>query len=502
MAQSSSRLLVVLGNQLFPTEHIEALQPDAIFMAEDMGLCTYVRHHQQKIVLFLSAMRSYRDTLEAAGYAVHYVELDPASTARYEDQLAKTIDALDAEVLVHFEIEDKAMETRIHDFAANQGIEREEIRSPMFMTSRAEFSEYAASGKTLRMAEFYKRSRRREALLLDDAGEPEGGRWSFDEDNRKKLPKNIEPPLVEAPERTPHVDRVIELVAGHFDSHPGTADDFWWPTTRDQALEWLEAFVVERLELFGPYEDAMTTRSTTVFHSAITPVLNLGLVTPREIVERVEREYRKRGLPLQSIEGFIRQVIGWREFIRGVYREHSETMDQSNFFGHERRLTSAWYDGTTGIVPLDDTIRTALKLGWTHHIPRLMVAANLMTLAEIHPADAHRWFMEMYVDSSEWVMGPNVYGMGLFSDGGIFATKPYICGSNYLKKMSDYGTGDWCDVVDGLYWRFIDRHRDFFAGNPRLALMPRALDRQKPERLEQIFGAAEDFLDTYTTTSG
>ncbi len=499
MAQTVSRLLVVLGNQLFPLEHVEAVKPDAIFMAEDMGLCTYVRHHQQKIVLFLAAMRSYRDALEDAGYDVHYVELEPDSPAPYEERLAHAIDALGAEVLVHFEIEDKAMEDRIVDFAASRDMAREEIVSPMFLTSRPEFAGFAASGRTLRMADFYKRARRRESLLLDDHGEPEGGRWSFDEDNRKKLPRNVEPPRIEPPGRAPHVDVVVELVAGHFDAHPGDAKDFWWPTTRSQALDWLDAFVRERLELFGPYEDAMTTRSSTVFHSAITPVLNLGLVTPREVVERVIAEYRNRKLPLQSIEGFVRQVIGWREFIRGVYREHSEAMDESNFFGHERRLTAAWYEGTTGIVPLDDTIRTAQKLGWTHHIPRLMVAANLMTLAEIHPREAHRWFMEMYVDSSEWVMGPNVYGMGLFSDGGIFATKPYICGSNYLKKMSDYGSGDWCDVVDGLYWRFIDRHRDFFAGNPRLALMPRALDRQKPARLETIFSAADEFLDRHTT---
>ena len=499
MAQTPSRLLVVLGNQLFPLEHVESIKPDAIFMAEDMGLCTYVRHHQQKIVLFLAAMRSYRDALEAAGHDVHYVELDPESSSSYEDRLASAIDILGADALVHFEIEDKAMEERIIKFATSRGLEREAIPSPMFMTSRQEFADFAGSRKQLRMANFYKEVRRREALLLDDDGEPEGGRWSFDEDNRKKLPGNVEPPNVDAPARTPHVDAVVEVVTRHFGDHPGNAEDFWWPTTREQALDWLDTFVTERLELFGPYEDAMTKRSSTVFHSAITPVLNLGLVTPREVIERVIAEYRSRGLPLQSVEGFVRQVIGWREFIRGVYREHSETMDQGNFFGHERRLTSAWYDGTTGIVPLDDTIRTAQKLGWTHHIPRLMVVGNLMTLAEIHPREAHRWFMEMYVDSSEWVMGPNVYGMGLFSDGGIFATKPYICGSNYLKKMSDYGAGDWCDIVDGLYWRFIDRHRDFFAGNPRLALMPRALDRQKPDRLDTIFRAAEEFLGAHTT---
>ncbi|MEM9404223.1 MAG: FAD-binding domain-containing protein, partial [Pseudomonadota bacterium] len=201
---------------------------------------------------------------------------------------------------------------------------------------------------------------------------------------------------------------------------------------------------------------------------------------------------------LSSLEGFVRQIIGWREFIRGIYRHFDDKQSSTNYWGHERELTDAWYTGETGIPPLDDTIRTALDLGWTHHIPRLMVAANLMTLCEIRPESAWRWFMEMYVDSSEWVMGPNVFGMGLFSDGGIFATKPYICGSNYLLKMSDYPRGGWCDVVDGLYWRFIDKRRDFFTSQPRLALMTRALDRLKDERRDRIFAAAETFLGDFT----
>ena len=240
----------------------------------------------------------------------------------------------------------------------------------------------------------------------------------------------------------------------------------------------------------------MTRRSPTVFHSLLSPCLNLGLLTPGDVIDKVLQ--RADDMPLQSVEGFVRQVIGWREFVRGIYREFSEKQEAANFWSHDRGLTDAWYEGNTGILPLDDTIKTAQRLGWTHHIPRLMVVANLMTLCEIRPAAAHRWFMEMFVDSSEWVMGPNVYGMGLFSDGGVFATKPYICGSNYLLKMSDYGKGPWCDIVDGLYWRFINKHREFFAGNPRLALMPRALDRISAQRRDRIFEAAEEFLERHT----
>ena len=369
----------------------------------------------------------------------------------------------------------------------------------MFSCSRDRFAAFAEGKSRLLMADFYKQQRRRLKVLVDDEGEPAGGRWSFDADNRKKLPRDVEPPSLPSVERTDRVEEVIDIVRREFADHPGDASDFGWPTTRSEAEAWLEDFIDQRLREFGPYEDAMSTRSASVFHSLLSPCLNLGLLTPGDVIERVVA--RGEDIPLQSLEGFVRQVIGWREFVRGVYREFSERQEDSNFWSHERGLTEAWYEGTTGIVPLDDTIRTVQRLGWAHHIPRLMVLGNLMTLCEIKPAMAHRWFMEMFVDSSEWVMGPNVYGMGLFSDGGVFATKPYLCGSNYLLKMSDYGKGPWCDIVDGLYWRFIDKHREFFSGNPRLAVMPRTLDRLKDERRETIFAAAEEFLDEHTTPS-
>jgi deoxyribodipyrimidine photolyase-related protein len=489
-------MLVVLGNQLFAPEHLPPASAGPVFMAEDVGLCTYVEHHQQKIVLFLAAMRAYADELRAAGYEVHYEPLDIDAPRRYEEKLADAMQSSGETGLVHFEIEDKAMEQRLVTFARENDFERSELPSPMFSCSREEFRAFASGKSRLLMGDFYKQQRRRLGVLIDEDGAPAGGRWSFDADNRKKLPRNVNPPDMPWVDGTTHADTVIALVERVFPEHPGKASEFAWPTTRTQARAWLDDFIENRLEQFGPYEDAMTTRSSTLFHSVLSPCLNMGLLTPDEVVSRV-MEHADR-VPLQSLEGFTRQVIGWREFIRGIYREYSDAQESSNFWSHERELTRAWYEGTTGIPPLDDAIRTAQRLGWTHHIPRLMVLGNLMTLCEIRPKSAHRWFMEMFVDSSEWVMGPNVYGMGLFSDGGIFATKPYICGSNYLVKMSDYGKGPWGEVVDGLYWRFIDKHREFFASNPRLALMPRALDRLDPERRARIFEAAELFLDTHT----
>ena len=491
--------MVVLGNQLFPPDRLEDCADAVIFMAEDVGLCTYVKHHQQKIVLFLSAMRSYADELREAGFDVRYFPLD-ADEGSYEDRLACVVEELECTELVHFEVEDKPMERRLAEFCEQRSLERIELQSPMFLGSRDDFRSFADDRSRLLMGDYYKRQRQRAGILVDEDGEPEGGKWSFDEANRKKLPKSVEPPEIAAAPHTDHVKDVIDIVEQQFGDHPGTAADFWWPTTREQARGWLKDFLDERLAQFGPYEDAMSQRSRTVFHSLLSPSLNIGLLTPGEVIDAVLERHASEDLPIESIEGFVRQVLGWREFIRGIYRVHGDEQESANFWDHERELTDDWYRGTTGIEPLDDAIKTSLQLGWAHHIHRLMVVGNLMTLCEIRPAAAWRWFMELYVDSSEWVMGPNVYGMGIFSDGGLFATKPYICGSNYILKMSDYGKGDWCPTVDGLYWRFIDKHREFFESNPRLALMPRALDRLDEERRKSIFEAAEAFLEEFTRT--
>jgi len=490
--------MVVLGNQLFPPACLENGRDAVIFMAEDAGLCTYVKHHQQKIVLFLAAMRSYADELRAAGYDVRYFPLDAEDDASYEDRLARVVDELKCAEVVHFEIEDKPMERRLVGFCEQRSLDRIELQSPMFLAPRDDFRRFADDRPRLLMGDYYRRQRQRTGILVDQQGKPEGGKWSFDEANRKKLPKNVEPPEIAAAPATSHVEDVIDIVDQRFGDHPGNAADFWWPTTREHARGWLQDFLDERLPQFGPYEDAISQRSATVFHSVLSPTLNIGLLTPGEVIDAVLERHAAGDLPIESIEGFVRQVLGWREFVRGVYRLHGDEQESTNFWGHSRGLTDDWYRGTTGITPLDDAIETSLRLGWAHHIQRLMVVGNLMTLCEIRPADAWRWFMEMYVDSSEWVMGPNVYGMGIFSDGGLFATKPYICGSNYILKMSDYRKGDWCATVDGLYWRFIDKHRDFFASNPRLALMPKALDRLETGRKKTIFAAAESFLDAFT----
>ena len=226
--------------------------------------------------------------------------------------------------------------------------------------------------------------------------------------------------------------------------------------------------------------------------------MNLGIITPQQVITETRNFAEDNNIPLNSLEGFIRQIIGWREFIRGIYQNFSEKMIDANYWNHNRKLSDAWYTGDTGIEPLDDAIKGALEFGYTHHINRLMVLASIMNMSRIHPSEIYKWFMEMFVDSSEWVMVPNVYGMGLFSDGGIFATKPYICGSSYYLKMMDFKKGEWCETVDGLYWRFINKNRQFFSSNPRLNMMVNVYDKMKVERKKKILLKAENFINRLT----
>jgi deoxyribodipyrimidine photolyase-related protein len=288
-----------------------------------------------------------------------------------------------------------------------------------------------------------------------------------------------------------------QLVAARFADHPGRLDAAWLPTTHERAEAWLEDFLVNRFRDFGTYEDALTHRSPFVYHSALAPLLNIGLLTPGEVLERALDHAARENVPLNSLEGFVRQILGWREFVHGVYHHYYQPMQARNIWNAGRKLTASWYDGTTGIAPLDHVIGKTLEYGWAHHIERLMIAANLMNLSGIEPLEVYRWFMEMFVDAYDWVMVPNVFGMGLTSEGGIFTTKPYICGSNYVRKMSDFQPGPWCDVMDGLFWRFVANHETTLKANHRLAPMVANLPRIARKRPE-IFDLAEAFIDNHT----
>lgn len=491
MASNPKRLLVLFGNQLFPNDIISAVQPDAIFMAESARICDRYSAHRHKLVLILSAMRSKADALRQAGHRVAYTKLEESAEHSYERLLTAHLAKHEYDEVVHFDTESPSMQERLGALREAHSVGRVRRESPMFLTSREAFEEFRGAHKRLLMADFYRWQRRRLGILVDSDGRPVGGKWSYDEENRKKLPAGVTPPALPVARWTKHTRAVVDLVDARFAEHPGNAQSFWLPTTEAQAAKSLDVFLEQRFASFGDYEDALSKEHAFVFHSVLSPLLNVGLLTPQLVIDRALAKAESGDIPLNSLEGFVRQVIGWREFARGVWNTLPASHWEQNFFGHQRRLSDHWYEGTTEIAPLDDAIRRAQSTGYNHHIERLMVLGNLMLLCRVEPREAYRWFMEMFVDSADWVMAPNVYGMALFSEGGAFTTKPYICGSSYLRRMSDYGKGPWCDVVDGLYWSFIRDHREVFARNPRSKMMLRTLDRLEPARRDRIFALAD-----------
>jgi len=496
----TNNLLLILGNQLFPLEYIKKTKVKKIFMAEDFSLTTYQKHHKLKILMFLWSMRQYRDQLVKNGFIVYYNSIDDKNFKdTYENKLLKILKDEKVRTISYFEIEDHFFEDRFNKFVSDNNLETKLFQSPMFLNSRSQFVEFAKTQKSIiKMASFYQKMRIKMSILIDNNKKPIGGKWSFDEENRKKISGKINIPKVPINTKDQRINNLKHKINVLFRDHPGSADYLWMPTNREEALKWMEIFFQNKFHDFGTYEDAIIDNNNFLYHSALSPIINMGLLTPKEIVEKAINFSKKNSIPLNSLEGFIRQIIGWREFIRGIYHYKGKEEKKLNFWQHNRKLTKDWYEGTTGIKPLDDVINDCLKYGYTHHIPRLMIVCNIMNLSRIHPDEIYKWFMEMFVDSSDWVMVPNVYGMGTFADGGIFATKPYSCGSNYILKMSNYKKDEWCDIVDGLYWKFMSDNLSFFKTNPRLSILVKSVERMNEDRKNMIFEKATNFIDNKT----
>ena len=489
-------LRLILGNQLFPLEIQNIEDRETVFMCEDFGLCTYEKHHKSKIALFFNAMRSFRDSLEAANIDCIYYDFNNKFEDSYIKKLSSEIKDNKFSCIRFFEIEDKPFENEVMQMISDLDIKCEVLNTPMFLDSRESFKNFVGDKKFLLQANYYKKARKEMDILIENQ-KPVGGKWSFDDENRKKLPKGYIIPKLPVIKERSDSDEISNFINTEFNDHPGNINNIF-PYTTEQALDWLDTFFEERFKDFGPYEDAIFMGEHFQLHSALSSSMNLGIITPQQIITKAKDYAKANDIPLNSLEGFVRQIIGWREFIRGIYQNFSEKMIDANYWNHNRKLSEAWYTGDTGIAPLDDAIKGALEFGYTHHINRLMVLASIMNMSRIHPSEIYKWFMEMFVDSSEWVMVPNVFGMGTFADGGIFATKPYISGSSYILRMSNFKKGDWCEIVDGLYWKFIEDNKEFFAKNPRLSLMIRALDKLDQERKLRIFKAAETFIEEKT----
>ncbi len=482
---------LVYPHQLF--EYSPALDLNRpVYIIEEPLLLTHNGSHRQKLLFHKLSLDSYELMLRAKGYTVTRISLLEHRTT---ENIFATIRKSGITTVHIVDTTDDYLEQAI----AASGLERVFYDSPLFILSRDDAKKrYLASKKF--MASFYKRLRQDKDILIDENGEPVGGTWSFDADNRKKLPKNIELPTDFVSITNEQVTDAIHWVEQLPGDHYGEAT-LYVPYTHETARVWLEEFLNKRFAQFGTYEDAIHGQHTRLFHSSISPLLNVGLLTPQHVIDAALNYYHKHNTPIDSVEGFIRQIIGWREFIRASYETDGRMMRSQNFWEHTRTLpTSAWH-GTTGVLPVDSAIKRALQYGYTHHIERLMVMGNFFLLTGTHPDEVYRWFMGLFIDAYDWVMVPNVYGMSQFADGGSFATKPYIGGGNYIRKMSSYPLGEWEEIFTALYWNFIATHHEFFATNHRLSMMPRLLDAMDTTKRKRHIEKGESFLDTYFTPS-
>jgi deoxyribodipyrimidine photolyase-related protein len=482
--------IVLYPHQLYRPDTSWFKKELPIYLIEESLFLTEFPIHRQKLLLHRLSLQAYYVELKQAGFEVEYQSLHKESKTGDVFELLKRKSFTD---VIIADTTDNWLEKRIEEACLQNQLVRHKEESPLFILEAEEARvRYVDSGK--HMANFYKKLRRDKNILVNRDKEPEGGQWSFDEDNRKKIPKGTPLPseieeLVDNDEITKAKDWLSSLTNEQY----GT-DKVWIPYTRHDAHEYLKKFIKERLVDFGTYEDAILSHHTRIFHSTLSPLINIGLLTPESVIQAVIKHQSKFEVDINNIEGFVRQVLGWREFIRAAYEVDGTKMRNSNFFKHQKPLPEFFWDGETDITPLKQCLYSTLNYGYNHHIERLMVLGNFLLLNRTDPNEVYKWFMCMYVDAYDWVMVPNVYGMSQFADGGIFATKPYISGSNYLKKMSDYEAGPWEDLLTALYWQFIEDNSEMFLKNHRLSMMPKLLTRLAPEKRQLYKNLAREHL--------
>ncbi len=507
-ARAVDTLRFVLGDQLSPAlSSLRDLDParDVVVMAECDGECTYAPHHKKKIAFVLSAMRHFADELRAAGIAVDYRPLaEPGAAAGFRDALAAAVARHRPRRVVVTEPGEWRVWTDMRDWQDALGVPVEIRDDDRFFASRARFAAWAEGRKSLRMEHFYREMRRATGLLLDDAGGPLGGRWNFDAENRKPLPADARPPEPARFAPDAITRDVLGLVAGRFGAAFGDLEPFWFAVRRADAEAAFDRFVKRALPAFGDYQDAMKAGEKTLYHAVIGLYLNIGLLDPRAVCRRVDAECRAGRVPLNAAEGFIRQIAGWREYVRGVYWLKMPGYAESNFFAADRPLPAFYWTGDTDLACLRHCITQTREEAYAHHIQRLMVTGNFALLAGIAPAAIEAWYLGVYADAYEWVELPNTHGMALYADGGVLASKPYAASGRYIDRMSDYcagcrydpqrATGPDACPFNLLYWRFLVRHRERLAGNPRMALVYRTLERMPAGRVAAIVGAADRFL--------
>ena len=508
-------LRLVLGDQLSPDlSALTGLDPahDVVLLLEVAAESEHVAHHQQKIVLFLSAIRHFAEDLRARGIPVDHVRLDdPANTGSFTTEVARAVARHRATRLILTEPGEWRIDQMVNDWIATLGIPVEVLTDDRFFASMARFRAWTHGRRAWRMEHFY-REMRREHRILMDGDQPAGGAWNFDAENRKRLPAGMALP---ARRRFPpdEITRaVMDLVARRFGSHFGTLDRFDWPVTRDQALEALDDFITQALPQFGDYQDAMKARSPFLFHSLLAPALNTGLLSPREVCAAAEAAWRAGAAPLNAVEGFIRQILGWREYVRGIYWTLMPDYAGVNALDAHRPLPAFYWTGETRMRCLREAIVSTRDHAYSHHIQRLMITGNFALLAGVAPREIERWYLAVYADAIEWVEMPNTLGMATFADGGRMASKPYAASGAYIDRMSDFCGGCAFDVAkktgpgacpfNYLYWAFLIRNEDRLKSNPRMAMPYRGLAGWSADRRRACLAEAETFLNSIPGQNG
>ena len=493
-------ILLIFPHQLYKDHPGLRGDPERVLLIEDalfFGDLRYpARFHKQKLWLHRATMKRYEAELLVNGHDVGYIEYQCGSIST-GNPLERALSNVPAGTQVCcIDPTDFVLEKRLHKACERLELSLQLIPNPGFLNSTRHNSDYRERKRRWYMADYYKWQRQRLNVLMDGV-QPKGGQWSFDTSNRKKVPRkslsNI--PSMMSIQHDAIDNDARDHVERRFPDHPGSIERLFYPTSHESASEWLGHFLASRFDLFGDYEDAIVEGESWLWHSVLTPTLNIGLLTPQQVVDETLKYAADHQVSINSLEGFLRQIIGWREFVRATYDDLGVSMRTANYWRHERPMPPSFYNGTTGIAPVDDTIQRILDTGYCHHIERLMVLGGFMFLCEIHPDAVYRWFMKMFVDSYDWVMVPNVYAMSQNADGGQITTKPYFSGSSYVRKMSHYKPGDWCQVWDGLYWRWIANHREELSTNPRWAMMCSMVKKMDSAMLAEHRRHAEAFLE-------
>lgn len=497
---------LIFPHQLFH-KHPAIQGKDPVYLMEQELFLSQYKFHRQKLILHKASMKAYAAELIAKGFKVTYISAE--NKLINLNNFFQHIKHLGIQKVNACFPNDNWLKKQIDNIANKNNIAFNWIEGPDFLCTQEEINSFFKEKKHYHQTDFYIYQRKKLKCLLDEKKGPLGGKWTYDSENRKKLPKSISIPVIEFPKADEHLTNAIKEVNTHYTHLPGSTTlpngQFPWAWTRKQALNNLQLFLTQRLNHFGEYEDAIASEEHFIFHSLLSPSINIGLLTPKEVLEATLEYASNHNIPINSLEGFIRQLIGWREFIRATYLLNGSYQRTRNFWGFTRKIPPSFYTGDTGIVPIDQTIKKILKTGYAHHIERLMILGNFFLLCEFDPDEVYRWFMELFIDAYDWVMVPNVYAMTQFADGGTLTTKPYISGSNYIFKMSDYKKekpeteNTWHFIWDSLFWHFMNKQRSFFLSNPRLGMLIHTYDKMSPQKQKVYDDSAKAFLKKLDT---